>query len=74
MSSSRGSSSRPEGGPGAMRYMGMAYTLAVGIGGGAWLGYRWDQSAGHDVAWATALCSLLGMAASFTIIFRSLSR
>lgn len=52
----------------------MAYTLAAGIGGGAWLGWKWDAAAGHKVAWATALCSLLGLAAAFTIVFRGLNR
>lgn len=72
--SKRASNSRPEGGPGAMRHMGLATTLAVGIGGGAWLGARWDAAAEHGVAWGTALCAMLGLAASFTIILRDLNR
>jgi F0F1-type ATP synthase assembly protein I len=68
------SNSRPEGGANIMRHMGLVTTLAAGIGGGAWLGYRWDQASGHEVAWGTALCALLGMAASFTSVFRSLSK
>jgi len=57
-----------------MRHMGLATTLAVGIGGGAWLGARWDAAAEHGVAWGTALCAMLGLAASFTIILRDLNR
>jgi hypothetical protein len=56
-----------------MRHTGMATTLLVGIGGGTWLGTRWDAAAGHEVAWATALCALLGLAASFTIVLRNLN-
>ena len=74
MSNRRPSSSQPEGGPGPMRHMGMAYPLAAGIGGGAWLGHRWDTTSQHEVPWGTAVCSLLGLAASFSIIFRSLNR
>ena len=55
-----------------MRHMGVVSTLAIGIGGGAWLGHRWDESAGHDVAWGTALCAMLGLAAAFTSVIRSL--
>lgn len=68
------SNNRPDGANSAMRHMGMASTLAAGIGGGTWLGMRWDAAAEHEVAWATALCALLGMAASFSIVFRSLNR
>ena len=57
-----------------MRHMGVVTTLAAGIGGGAWLGSRWDAAAGHTVAWGTALCALIGMAASFTMVIRSLKR
>ena len=74
MSSKRPSSKRPEGAQGAMRHMGVVTTLAAGIGGGAWLGSRWDAAAEHSVAWGTALCALIGMAASFTMVIRSLKR
>ena len=57
-----------------MRHMGVVTNLAAGIGGGAWLGSRWDAAAGQTVAWGTALCALIGMAASFTMVIRSLKR
>lgn len=57
-----------------MRHMGLAATLAAGIGGGAWLGHLWDDWAGHDVAWATALGAMVGLAASLTVVFRDLNR
>lgn len=67
-----GSNRPPEGPAAIMRHMGVVSTLAIGIGGGAWLGHRWDESAGHDVAWGTALCAMLGLAAAFTSVIRSL--
>ena len=66
------SNKAPDGGRGAMRHMGLAATLAAGIGGGAWAGSRWDERAGHDVAWATALCAMLGLAAAMTVVLRDL--
>jgi hypothetical protein len=57
-----------------MRHMGLAATLAAGIGGGAWLGSKWDVSSGHEIQWATALCAMLGLAASLTVVFRDLKR
>lgn len=57
-----------------MRHMGLAVTLASGIGGGAWLGSRWDATAEHEVQWATALCAMLGLAASMTIVLKDLKR
>ncbi len=57
-----------------MRHMGLAATLAAGIGGGAWLGSLWDDRAGHEVAWATALGAMLGLAASLTVVLRDLNR
>lgn len=57
-----------------MRHMGLAATLAAGIGGGAWLGHQWDERASHEIAWATALCAMLGLAASLTVVFRDLNR
>lgn len=57
-----------------MRHMGLAATLAAGIGGGAWLGSVWDERAGHEVAWATALGAMVGLAASLTVVFRNLTR
>ena len=57
-----------------MRHMGLAATLAAGIGGGAWLGSLWDDQAGHGVAWATVLGAMLGLAASLTVVLRDLNR
>ena len=57
-----------------MRHMGLAVTLAVGIGGGAWLGSRWDTAAQHEVQWATALCAMLRLAASMTVVLKDLKR
>jgi len=74
MPKSRASNNPPEGSRGVMRHMGLAATLAAGIGGGAWLGSKWDVSSGHDVQWATALCAMLGLAASLTVVFRDLKR
>ncbi|MGB0171734.1 MAG: AtpZ/AtpI family protein [Flavobacteriales bacterium] len=68
------SSSPPDGGRSAMRHMGLAATLLAGIGGGAWLGSLWDDRSGHEVAWATALGAMVGLAASLTVVFRDLSR
>lgn len=68
------SSNPPDGGRSAMRHMGLAATLMAGIGGGAWLGSVWDERAGHEVAWATALCAMVGLAASLTVVFRDLTR
>lgn len=74
MPKSRASNNPPEGSRGVMRHMGLAATLAAGIGGGAWLGSKWDVSSGHEVQWATALCAMLGLAASLTVVFRDLKR
>lgn len=68
------SSRRPDEGRGAMRHMGLAATLAVGIGGGAWLGSVWDNRSGHEVAWATALGAMLGLAASLAVVFKDVNR
>ena len=68
------SSNLPDGGRSAMRHVGLAATLLAGIGGGAWLGSLWDNRVGHEVAWATALGAMLGLAASLTVVFRDLSR
>lgn len=68
------SSRRPDGGRGAMRHMGLAATLAAGIGGGAWLGSVWDNRSGHEVAWATALGAMLGLAASLAVVFKDVNR
>ena len=57
-----------------MRHMGLAATVLAGIGGGAWLGSLWDDRSGHEVAWATALGAMVGLAASLTVVFRDLSR
>ncbi|MCH1576711.1 MAG: AtpZ/AtpI family protein [Flavobacteriales bacterium] len=57
-----------------MRHMGLAATLAAGIGGGAWLGSLWDNASGHDPQWATALCAMLGLAASLTVVFQDIKR
>ena len=57
-----------------MRHMGLAATLAAGIGGGAWLGSLWDDASGHDPQWATALCAMLGLAASLTVVFQDNKR
>jgi len=68
------SNNQLDGGRGAMRHMGLAVTLASGIGGGAWLGSRWDATSEHEVQWATALCAMLGLAASMTIVLKDLKR
>ena len=57
-----------------MRHAGMASTLFAAIGGGAWLGRRWDLSAGHEMAWGTALGALLGLAAAIVMVIRDVNR
>ena len=57
-----------------MRHAGMATTLFAAIGGGAWVGRRWDEKAGHEVAWGTALGALLGLAAAMVMVIRDVNR
>lgn len=57
-----------------MRHVGLAATLAAGIGGGAWLGSVWDNRSGHEVAWATALGAMLGLAASLAVVLKDVNR
>lgn len=57
-----------------MRHMGLAATLAAGIAGGAWLGSVWDNRSGHEVAWATALGAMLGLAASLAVVLKDVNR
>ena len=74
MEKREGSNKQPDGAAATMRHMGLVSTLAVGIGGGAWLGHKWDMSAGHEMAWGTALGAMTGLAAALTSVFRSLGK
>ena len=47
-------------------------TLFAAIGGGAWLGRRWDEKAGHEMAWGTALLGLV--AAAMAMVIRDVNR
>jgi len=53
-----------------MRHMGLALTMMAVIGGGAWLGALWDERAGHEVAWATPLGAMFGLAVSLVAVFQ----
>ena len=57
-----------------MRHAGMASTLFFAIGGGAWLGRRWDEKAGHEVAWGTAAGALLGLFVAMVMVIRDAKR
>ena len=70
----RPSSKAPESDRSVLRHAGMATTLFAAIGGGAWLGRRWDEKAGHEVAWGTALGALLGLAAAMGMVIRDVNR
>ncbi|MDC0600614.1 hypothetical protein OAO65_04845 [Flavobacteriales bacterium] len=59
---------------GALKHMGLATTMAAGIGGGAWLGSVWDEHGGHEVAWATALGAMVGLSLSLMAVFQDLKR
>ena len=70
----RPSSKAPEPNRSVMRHAGMASTLFFAIGGGAWLGRRWDEKAGHEVAWGTAAGALFGLFAAMVMVIRDAKR
>jgi len=52
----------------------MVSTFFVAIGGGAWLGRRWDEKAGHEVAWGVVVGALCGLAVAMVMVIRDVSR
>ncbi len=66
----RPSSKPPESNRSVMRHAGMASTLFFAIGGGAWLGRRWDEKAGHEIAWGTACGALFGLFSAMVMVIR----
>lgn len=57
-----------------LRHAGMVSTFFVAIGGGAWLGRRWDEKAGHEVAWGVVVGALCGLAVAMVMVIRDVSR
>ena len=53
-----------------MRHMGLAMTMMAMIGGGALLGRLWDTHSAHEVAWATALGAMVGLALSLVVVLQ----
>jgi hypothetical protein len=50
--------------------MGLAMTMMALIGGGAWFGRLWDTHSAHEVAWATALGAMVGLALSLIVVLQ----
>ena len=69
----RPSSKAPDSNRSVMRHAGMASTLFAAIGGErGWV--TCGTSAGHEMAWATALGALLGLAAAMVMVIRDVNR
>ncbi len=56
----------------AMKFTGIAFQMIAVIGMLTFIGYEIDQHYHHKTAWATALCSLLGVGAALYLVFNSL--
>jgi hypothetical protein len=54
------------------KYSGLAFQMIAIIGLFTFVGYKIDQSAGHDTQWVTATLSLIGVFISLFIVIRSL--
>jgi len=53
------------------KYSGIAFQMVVIIGLFAFVGYKIDESAAHEVKWVTAMLSLVGVFISLYIVIRS---
>jgi len=54
------------------KYMGMVFQMLVIIGLFTFVGYKIDQSAGHNLKWVTAVMALVGVFIALFIVIRSI--
>jgi len=54
------------------KFTGLAFQMIAIIGSFTYLGYRIDEANNHQVKWATASMSLIGVFISLYVVFKSL--
>jgi hypothetical protein len=54
------------------KFTGLAFQMVAIIGSFAYLGYRIDDANKHQIKWATAAMSLIGVFISLYVVFKSL--
>lgn len=54
-----------------IKYSALGFQMIAIIGVFTFVGYKIDESSGHETKWVTAVLSLVGVFASLYIVFRS---
>jgi quinol-cytochrome oxidoreductase complex cytochrome b subunit len=56
------------------KFTGLGFQMIAIIGGLTYLGYKIDQSAGHQTKWVTAVFALAGVFISLYVVIASLKK
>ncbi|MDG2209775.1 MAG: AtpZ/AtpI family protein [Flavobacteriales bacterium] len=58
----------------ALRFSGMAFSMAACIGLAVWFGRKWDESTQSEIPYGTLLGGVLGTGLAIWMVIRDLSR